>query len=271
MATQSNAQSICPLYQSDSRTPKQAAEKAIALDPKRVEPYSVLAFLSFIYDYNWTGANEQFQQVFAINPNYATAHYWYSNFISFIYKDYNLATQEAQKAIQLEPLLSHCHNVLSSAHLCNGSFEEARDASLTAVELDANSFLSYSSLGMSLCGLKKYDEALDVLKIGAKVSGRHQYSLLELSWLYYLTDNISEPQNILNELILRSSTEFISGLSLCVAAYASKNIIKSVEFLELAFEQRTGFLASIEAYPVFSFIKQDPVFLPILEKMKFPK
>ncbi len=124
---------------------------------------------------------------------------------------------------------------------------------------------------MSLGGLKRYEEAIEILKTGVNVSGRHQYSLFELSWLYWLIDNTEEAQNILNELEMRSSTEFISGLSLCVAAYSSKNYIKSVQFLELALEQRAGLLPSIEAYPVFSFIKRDLRFHPLLERMKFPK
>ncbi len=124
---------------------------------------------------------------------------------------------------------------------------------------------------MSLSGLQLYDEAIEVLKTGIKVSGRHQYSLLELSWLYSLTDNMDGAREIYQELLMRSSTEFVSGLSLCVAAYSSKKVGESVEFLDLAFKQRAGILPSIKSYPVFSFIKNDPVFHSILLKMNFPK
>lgn len=250
---------------------KQAAETAIALDPLRVEPHTVLAHISTTYDFDWDTARKQFEKAISINPNYAPTHYWYSNYISWVDKDYQFAIQQAQKAIELDPLLSHCHNVLSSAHLCNGTFEEARAASLTAIELDANSFLSYNSLAMSLVGLKKYEEAIEVQKTGLNVSGRHQYALLQLTWIYSLKGEIAEAKKIMDELELRSSTEFISGLSLCVAAYCSKEYDKAVEFLELAFEQKAGMLPSIESYPVFSFIKNDPRFHHIVEKMKFPK
>ena len=250
---------------------KQAAEKAISLDPSRVEAYSVLAFVTAFYEFDWEAAKKQFQKAFAINPGYAPTHYWYSNFISFVYKDAALAIQEANIAIELEPLLSHSYNVLSSAHLCNGTFEEARQASLIAVELDANSFLSYNSLSLSLAGLKKYEEAIETVKTGVNISGRHQYSLFQLSWFYSLVGKTAEAQKIFDELVLRSSTEFISGLSLCVAAFSSGNYDRAVEFLELAFEQRAGLLPSIEGYPVFSFIKKDPRFSPIIKKLKYPE
>ena len=82
---------------------------------------------------------------------------------------------------------------------------------------------------------------------------------------------LAYPQKILDELILRSKTEFISGLSLSVAAYASKNFDMSFEFLEQAFKEKAGFLVSIEVYAFFSFIKTDPRFQPFLKRMNFPE
>ena len=250
---------------------KEAAERAIAIDPSRIEPHSVLAFLSMIYDYDWVSAKQQFKQAIALNPGYAPTHYWYSNFLSWVESDFELAVEEANRAIELEPLLSHCYNVLSSAHLCHGTFEEARKASTVAIELDASSFLCYSSLGMSLSGEKRYDEAIEVLQTGVNISGRHQYSLLELCWLYSLNGNLTEAKKIRDELVSRSATEFISGLSLCVAAYCSGEPDRSVEYLQLAYEQRAGLLPAVQGYPVFSFIPENDGFRGVLQRMKFPE
>ncbi len=78
-------------------------------------------------------------------------------------------------------------------------------------------------------------------------------------------------QIILDELIMRSKTEYVSGLSLSVAAYASKNYDLAFEFLEHAFEEKASLLISIDVYPFFSFIKTDPRFQPFLERMNFPE
>ena len=248
---------------------RQAAERAIHLNPARVEPYAVLAFLTTIYEWNWAEAKKQFEKAININPNYAPAHYWYSNYLCWM-KEYFHAAEEGFRAIELEPLVSHSHNTLSSVYLCSGQFKEALKSSETAIELDASSFLSYSCLSTALYGLGKYEEAIEVIKSGVNISGRHQYPLIELSWLFYTIDNISEAQKILDELILRSKTEFISGLSLSVVAYSSKNYDKSFEFFEQAFEQRASLLTSIGVYPQFSFLKTDPRFRTFIERMKFP-
>jgi tetratricopeptide (TPR) repeat protein len=247
-----------------------AAEKAIQLNPARVEPYSVLAFLTTFYDWDWASAKLKFETAIMINNGYAPAHYWYSNFLSWIGKDFSHATDEALKAIELEPLVSHSHNTLATVYICEGKFDEAINASQTAIELDANSFISYSCLSAGLSGLGQYEEAIEAVKTALNISARHQYSLIELSWLYYKVDQLSEAQKILDELLLRSKTEFISALSIAVAAYWSKNEDKAFEFLEKAFEERASFLLGIGVYPFFSFIKTNSRFQPFLKRMNFP-
>jgi tetratricopeptide (TPR) repeat protein len=241
------------------------------LNPARVEPYSVLAYLTAFYDWNWKESKKQFEKAIAINPGYAPVHYWYCNYLIWVEGDYLRSVEEALKAIEHEPLVSHSYVTLSSVYLCSDKLEEARKFSQTAIELDASSFLSYSSLSMALCGLGKYEEAIEVSKSGVNISARHQYPLIELSWLYFRTDNIPGAQKILDELILRSDTEFISGLSLAVAAYYSKNYDKAFGFLEQAFEERASLLIAINGWPFFSFLKTDPRFQPFIKRMNFPE
>ncbi|MEO8766306.1 MAG: adenylate/guanylate cyclase domain-containing protein [Ginsengibacter sp.] len=262
--------SILPPYQVVPKA-RQAAEKAIELDPGRIEPYSVLAYITTFYDWDWTEAKKQFENALAINPGYAPAHYWYSNYLSWADMDYEHSTKEAYKAIELEPLVSHSHNTLSSACVCFGKFEEARKSAQTAIELDANSFLSYCALCMALYGLDRYDEAVEAIQFAVSTSGRHQYAMLVSSWIYGMGDNTAAAQKIMDELILRSETEFVSGLSLAVPAYYSKNYDKAFDFVERAFQERAGLLISISKYPFLSFIKTDPRFQSFFKRMNYPQ
>ncbi len=250
---------------------RKAAERAIELNPARVEPYSVLAFVTTFYDWNWAEAKKQFEKAIAINPDYAPVHYWYSNYLTWVERNYIHSSSEALKAIELEPLVSHSHTTLATVYYCAGNFEEARSSSQIAIDLDPNAFISYGCFGAALSGLGKHEEAIEAGKIAVDVSARHQYTLIWLCWLYYKTGNIPEIQKILDELILRSKTEFISGLSLSVAAFYSNNYDKVFGYLEKAFDERACFLVTIGVYPFFSFIKTDPNFQPFLKRMNFPE
>lgn len=250
---------------------RDAAEKAISLNPTRIEPYSVLAYITTFYDWNWAEAKKQFEKALEINPGYAPAHYWYSNYISWVEKDYVHSAAEANKAIDLEPLISHSHNTLSSVYVCSGDYEKAVRSSETAIDLDAGSFLAYTSLSMALQGLGKYQEALEAISLAASISGRHQYTMFMMSWLYGKMGKKAEAENILNELKTRSATEFVSSLSLSVAAYSCGKFDDAYQYMEQAFAERASLLVSISRYPFFSFIGTDPRFQPFLKRMDFPE
>ena len=255
----------------DEAIPKamDAAEKAIKTDPGRVEPYSVLAFVTMFYKWNWVEARKQFEKIFEMNPRYAPAHYWYSQYLCSIEKDYTSAVQEAQYAIELEPLVSHSHHLLAFVHYNYGKFKEALEASKMAIELDANSFLAYSSLGMSFYGLNKYDEAVKALLQSVALWARHQYPLSQLFYIYSLSGDEAAARSIADELLDRSQKEYISGIVLSLIAYTYKDYDKAIQYIERAFVQHDNVLTWIAVSSLFSFFKTDKRFMPFLERMHF--
>ena len=250
---------------------KQAAEKAIELNPSRVEPYSVLAYITTFHDWNWDEARRQYEKALAINPAYAPAHYWYSNFLGWTDTDSFHAVEEAFKAIEIEPLVAHSHTTLASAYICFQKFVEARKAAEAALDLDANSFLSYCGLSLALYGLGKNDEALAAIQSAVNVSARHPYPLHILAWLYSSNGNVSGAQKVFDELMERSKAEFISALSLAIAAYFSQNYDLAFDLMEQAFVEKAGLLVSINRYPFLSFVKTDPRFEPFFKRMNYPQ
>ena len=247
------------------------AERAIQINPVNIEAYTALAFISAFYDWNWSEAKTGFQRVFEINANYAPAHFWYSYYLSFIEGKFEEGIAEAKKAVELEPLVSISHHVLAITYVAAGRYEEALVTAKKAIELDANSFPGFRALGISYATLGRYDEAVEAFKKCALVSLRHPWPLVELCWVYSLTGRIAESIELRNELLGRSKTEFISGLFLSGAAYFSGNDDQALEFLEIAFEQRDGSLACINAWPLCEFLRTDPKFQPFVERMKFPE
>ena len=217
-------------------------------------------------------AEKGFQHVFAINPNYAPAHYWHSYYVSFIKRKDEEAIKEATKAAAiLEPLVPVSHHVLSIMYINAGRFAEGLQASKMAIELDANSYPGYRGLGLSLAGLNKYPEAIEAFSTAVQFSSGQLLPLVELCWVYSLSGKITEIQKILDELILRSQTEYISSFFLCCIAYYSENYDKSFAYLEHAFELRDCTLIGIKASPITQFIRTDPRFQPFLKRMIFPE
>ena len=59
-----------------------AALKALELDDSLAEAQTSLAYVSMYRDWDWEGAERRYRLAIARNPNYATAHQWYAEFLT---------------------------------------------------------------------------------------------------------------------------------------------------------------------------------------------
>jgi DNA-binding winged helix-turn-helix (wHTH) protein len=57
------------------------AMKALELDTSLAEPHASLGFVKLYFDWDWPGADAEFQRAIALDPNYAATHEWYSIFL----------------------------------------------------------------------------------------------------------------------------------------------------------------------------------------------
>jgi TolB-like protein len=249
---------------------KEAASKAFQLDNSLAEVYTTLAFLSGFYDWNWPEARKYFQKALDINFNYAPAHYWYSLYLTTVERKLEDAIREGTKALELEPLTAVQYSLMAVVYLNVGRFEEALRSAEMAVLLDASSFLSYRYLGLSLAILKRFTEAIEAFETSVSLSSRHQWPLADLCWVHAVTGNMQPAKEIYDELIERSKTEYISGVFLGYTAYSLQYHDKAFEFLERAYEQRDGLLISCRTWPAAQPMKNEPRFIELVEKMKFP-
>jgi TolB-like protein len=81
---------------------KEAAMKALQLDPSLAEAHASLATVKHSYDWDWSGAESEFKEAIALNPNYATAHHWYSHYLVAMGR-LDEAVNELERARDLDP------------------------------------------------------------------------------------------------------------------------------------------------------------------------
>jgi tetratricopeptide (TPR) repeat protein len=62
----------------ESRTKaKTAAKQAMQIDETLAEPHAALGMTLMQYDWDWAGAEREFQRSIELDPKYPTAHAWY--------------------------------------------------------------------------------------------------------------------------------------------------------------------------------------------------
>jgi tetratricopeptide (TPR) repeat protein len=80
-----------------------AAEKALALDPSLAEAHNSDAYVRMYLDWDFAGAERGFRKAIELNRNYATAHQWYAELLSY-QRRHAEAIGEIRIALDLDPL-----------------------------------------------------------------------------------------------------------------------------------------------------------------------
>jgi TolB-like protein/DNA-binding winged helix-turn-helix (wHTH) protein/Tfp pilus assembly protein PilF len=80
-----------------------AALRALQLDDGLAEAHTSLALIAENYDYDWQTAENEYRRAIQLDPQYATAHQWYAECLSFQGR-FPEALEESERARQLDPL-----------------------------------------------------------------------------------------------------------------------------------------------------------------------
>ena len=86
-----------------SAAAKEAAAKAVDLDPTSAEAHSALGFATVCADFDWAVAEGEHRRAIEINPNYATGHNWYGFHLQMAGR-FDEGLKEMLRARELDPL-----------------------------------------------------------------------------------------------------------------------------------------------------------------------
>lgn len=176
---------------------KEAAMKALHIDPSLTEAWYALALINMCYEWNWPEAEHFFVKIFSINPLHPSSREKYNRYLNQIKANFEEAESEPTTTI---PFFSN-----ANALLHRGKFEEAMKAATEAVSHDPHSFMAQRALGLSYLGLEKYELAIEGLQKAASLSNRHRLLLFELMGAYMLAGKIEEAQAIMEEALAETN------------------------------------------------------------------
>jgi adenylate cyclase len=164
-----SAYAVQPFYMSVPGTnaaarAKLLAEKTLRLDPNSAEALSALGHVQSWADRDWAAAEANFKKAIKSNPNFAQAHFFFSNFLARRGR-FPEAITEIQQAIKLEPN-AEVFQMVHGLVLC-WSGQWARGVQVT--EAAARSFPDYRlltrSLAMEYVVQGDYDKAITLLNV----------------------------------------------------------------------------------------------------------
>ena len=143
-------------------TARAAALRALQLDDSLAEAHASLALIKENYDYDWPGAENEFRRAIQLDPQYATAHQWYAEFLSWQGR-FDEAMAESERARQLDPLSL----IIAADHATilyySRQYDSAVKQSQSVFELDPNFGHARNAMIPSFLQLGRYDQAVDLI------------------------------------------------------------------------------------------------------------
>src|SRR5229473_6312454 len=151
---------------------REAAERALQLDPRLGEAHSVLANVSFSYDWNFEAAEHEFQRALALGQNDPTAHLWFSHYC-VVRNRLQQAHEENSRTLALDPVSPLFNTVRAEIYYNSRQYDEAVAQARRVIDQYPTYWLAYIWLGTAYREKKMYKDALEQFSQARKLSGNH--------------------------------------------------------------------------------------------------
>jgi TolB-like protein/DNA-binding winged helix-turn-helix (wHTH) protein/Tfp pilus assembly protein PilF len=240
-----------------------AAVRAVQLDDKLPEAHTALALIVQNQDYDWLTADREFKRAIALNPNYATAHHWYAEHLTWLGR-FDEALRESALARQLDPLSLIIAADNGAILLYSRQYDRAI-AQFTAVrEMDPNFsrssiiFAAYVHKGM-------YAEAqADIEK---HFLTEAPWKFADLGYVYGRTGQRANAENELRKLLDWNRRQPIDPILVAQMYLGMGNNDQAMVWLEKAYAQRSNSLTALKVDPLYDPLRADPRFENLLRRV----
>ncbi|HEY8133041.1 MAG TPA: protein kinase, partial [Thermoanaerobaculia bacterium] len=148
---------------------KNAARKALELDPDLGQAHAAMAFVLWQYDWDRTAADAQFRRAIDLQPSYAAAHHFYALFLVAFGRDAE-GFAKIRKALQLDPLAPRINTNYGDMLRVTGREAEGVAQLQKWVAADPNQ--ARTSLILAFAHLNKPSEAMKVANDAAAAKQR---------------------------------------------------------------------------------------------------
>jgi len=247
---------------------KEAAKQALKLDDGLPQAHTEMGMVLFQYEWDWAGAEREFQRAIQLDPRYASAHEWYG-YLLVSEGRIEDGIQEAKRAVELDPLSPECNWLLGWMLYFARQYGLSAEQLHKTIDLDPNYFLAHLVLGMSYAGRAKMNLAIPELERATSL-GECNQSLGELGRAYALSGKPREAQKIADRLVAGWKRSHVGAFEIALIEIGLGDKDEALAWLEQAYEDRAFFMVDLKNEPELDVLRSHPRFQELVRRMNFP-
>jgi serine/threonine-protein kinase len=249
---------------------KMAATTALEMDESLSEAHTSLAFTRHRFDWDWSGAEKEFKRAIQSNPSYASAYHWYS----LLLRQMGRAEESfaaIKRAQELDPLSLVINTDLGTHFYYARQYDQAIAYHQKTLEMNPNFARVYIDLGTAYEQKGMYKEAIAAFQKGVLLSGGNSLIMASLGHAYAVSGRREEAQKILRELQDQTKQRYVLPYAIALIYMGLDEKDRTFEWLEKAYEERSGWLVFLNISPLFDPLRDDSRFGQLLKKIGLEK
>jgi len=244
---------------------KEAALAAIAIDNTLAEAHTSLAFVHWVYDWDWAAAGREFEEALRLDPSYATAHDWYAYYLASIGR-FDEAIAHVKQAQTIEPVSLSIATDVGEILYWARQYDRAVDQLRGVLQIEPDFPMARNILGLAYLKTGDRLQAVEELEAARRLSPGPR-TISTLAYGYGAAGLRAKAEATLAELRDLSRQRYTSAFALAVAYAGSGDTEQALSELEIAFVERSDTMAVLRVYPVLDSLRNEPRFKDLLARV----
>lgn len=248
---------------------KAAAETALAMDPNLAEARTSLAFVKWVYDWDFAGAGAEFARAIELNPNYATAHHWHAYYLVSSGRN-DEAIAEIKRAQELEgPLSPGIMTDIGEIYCWAKRYDEAIEHLREVVKVEPNYAVAHYELGIALLKKGSAEDAIGELERARALENNPRITSA-LAFAYGSANRTDQAQAVITELENLSTKRYVSPFSFALAYAGLGDQETAINWIEKARDERSDAIGILNVHPFLLDLHSNPRFAKLAREVGYP-
>ena len=244
-----------------------SAASAGMLDGHSAEAHTSLAHVRATQDWDWAGAEREFQHAIQLNPRYSTAHHWYAMSCLVPMGRLDDALEQMMVAQSLDPVSSIIARDVAVVHCYRRDFDAALDHCDQTVELNPHFAPAYLTLGLIQEHRQDFDEAAAALSRAVDLAPQSPRMNAALARTLALSGRTEQARAVLRRVEQQAATRYVSPFDYVAVYFALGEADTGYSWLAKACDDRCFELLALKVDPRFDAWRDQPQFVAATQRV----
>jgi len=244
---------------------KDAANRALQLDPLLAEAHTALGAILRDFDWDWADAEREFRSAIESNPNYAEAHHQYGWLLGDVGRNAE-ARKEMERAQQLDPLSLTIGVDSNVPYYLAREYDRSIQQSRKVLEFDPSFYLSHYTVGWAAIQKRDFATAFAELQKARSLEDK-PWIIGTLGYAYAVSGDSKRTQTVLKELNQLAQHRRVTPFWIAMIYMALDDKNHAFQLLDRCYEERSPWLVWLKTDPALDPLRSDPRFADLLRRI----